>query len=33
MDFQHILERWFLAVTVILCLVLAIVFGFVQTGL
>jgi hypothetical protein len=33
MDIQHIVQRWFIIVTIILCLGLAILFAAIQTGL
>jgi hypothetical protein len=33
MDIQHVIEDWFVAGTVILCLVLAFLFGAFQSGL
>ena len=33
MDISHIIERWFVLVTVILVLVIALLFGAVQAGL
>ncbi len=33
MDIQHILQRWFLLVTLILCVGLAILFGALQAGI
>jgi hypothetical protein len=33
MDLQHIIERWFVLVTIILCLGLAVLFGAIQAGL
>lgn len=33
MDIQHIIERWFVLVTIILCLGLAVLFGAIQAGL
>ena len=33
MDIQHIIERWLVFVTILLCVGLAILFGAVQAGL
>jgi hypothetical protein len=33
MDIQHILERWLVLGTVILCLILALLFAAIQAGL
>ena len=33
MDIQHIIERWFVLITIALCLGLALLFGAVQAGL
>jgi hypothetical protein len=33
MDIQHIIERWFILVTILLALGLAVLFGAVQAGL
>ncbi len=33
MNIQHLLQRWFIIITVLLCLVLALVFGAIQSGL
>jgi hypothetical protein len=33
MDIQHILERWFLLITLILCIGLALLFGALQAGI
>jgi len=33
MDIQHIIERWFVIVTIVLCLGLALLFGAIQAGL
>ena len=33
MNIQHLLQRWFIIITVFLCLVLALVFGAIQSGL
>jgi len=33
MDISHILERWFVLVTIILVIVVALLFGAVQVGL
>jgi len=33
MDIQHIIERWFVIVTIVLCVGLALLFGAVQAGL
>lgn len=33
MDIQHIIERWFVIITIVLCLGLALLFGAVQAGL
>jgi len=33
MDISHIIQRWFVLITILTCLVLAILFGAVQTGL
>lgn len=33
MDISHILERWFVLITIILVIVIALLFGAVQTGL
>lgn len=33
MDIQHILQRWFVVITIFLCLALAFVFAAVQAGL
>jgi hypothetical protein len=32
MDIQHIIERWFVLITIILCLGLALLFGAIQAG-
>jgi hypothetical protein len=32
MDIQHLIERWFVLITIILCLVLALLFGAIQAG-
>ena len=32
MDIQHLIERWFILGTIVLCVVLAVVFAFIQTG-
>ncbi len=32
MDIQHLIERWFVVITITLCIVLALVFAFIQTG-
>ena len=33
MDIQHLIERWFVVITIILSLLLALLFGAVQTGI
>jgi hypothetical protein len=33
MDIQHVIEDWFVAGTVILCVVLSVLFGMIQSGL
>ncbi len=33
MDFQHIVQRWFVVITIALCLLLALLFGAIQAGL
>jgi hypothetical protein len=33
MDIQHILQRWFVVITIILCMALAFIFAVVQAGL
>jgi hypothetical protein len=33
MDIQHIIERWFVIVTIVLSLGLALLFGAIQAGL
>jgi len=33
MDIQHIVQRWFVTITIALCLLLAVLFGAVQAGL
>lgn len=33
MDIQHIVERWFIVITVLLCLVIALLFAALQTGM
>ncbi len=33
MDIQHIIERWFIIITIVLSLALALLFGAVQAGL
>jgi hypothetical protein len=33
MDIQHIVERWFIVITVLLCLVIAFLFAALQTGM
>ncbi len=33
MDIQHAIEDWFVAGTVIVCVILAVIFGAVQAGL
>jgi len=33
MDIQHIIQRWFVVITIALCLLLAVLFGAVQAGL
>ena len=33
MDIQHIIERWFVIVTIVLCLGLALLFCAIQAGL
>lgn len=33
MDLQHILERWFIATTIVLALILVVLFGLVQGGI
>lgn len=32
MDIQHLIERWFVVITIALCIVLALAFAFIQTG-
>jgi hypothetical protein len=32
MDIQHLLERWFLVAIVLLCIILALIFGALQSG-
>ena len=33
MDIQHIIQKWFIFITIFLCVVLALLFGAVQAGL
>jgi len=33
MDIQHIVERWFIVITILLCLVIALLFAALQTGM
>jgi len=33
MDIMHIVQRWFVLITILLCVGLAILFGLVQAGL
>jgi len=33
MDIQHLIERWFVVITIILSLLLALLFGAVQVGI
>lgn len=33
MDLQHLIERWFVLITIALCVVLALLFGAIQAGL
>jgi len=33
MDIQHLIERWFIIVTILLCLVLSLLFGAIQAGM
>jgi hypothetical protein len=33
MDIQHIAQRWLIIITVLLCVILALVFAAIQTGL
>lgn len=32
MDIQHLIERWFVVGTIVICVVLALVFAIIQTG-
>lgn len=32
MDIQHLIERWFVVITIALCIVFALLFAFIQTG-
>ena len=33
MDIQHLIERWFVVITIVLSLLLALLFGAVQAGI
>lgn len=33
MDIQHILERWFIAITIVIALILVVLFGLLQGGI
>lgn len=32
MDIQHLIERWFILGTIVLCIVLALIFAVIQTA-
>lgn len=32
MDIQHLIERWFVVITIVLCIVFALAFAFIQAG-